>query len=69
MTKHAAAATEKFTRDFLGRVWGPKHDLDAIDEVRDVFASPSGDRVVARWICSGRNCRLAECWVERGGPE
>ena len=87
------AAAEKLARDFLGRVWGPAHDLDAIDElmtedyvivsagrriegraafkawvaefhrnmpgatneVLDVFASPSGDRVLARWICSGKN--------------
>ncbi len=27
----------------------------ATDEIVDVFANPSGDRVVARWICSGTN--------------
>ncbi len=84
---------EKLARDFLTRVWGPEHDIDAIDElmapdyvihsggktirgrdafkawvvefhrqmpeaideVLDVFANPSGDRVVARWINRGRN--------------
>jgi len=84
---------EKLARDFLTRVWGPKHDVDAIDElmspdyvihsggrtirgreafkawvvefhrqmpeaideVLDVFTSPSGDRVVARWINRGLN--------------
>jgi predicted ester cyclase len=28
---------------------------DAYDEILDVFASPSGDRVVARWSCTGLN--------------
>ena len=28
---------------------------EAVDEVLDVFASPSGDRVCARWINRGRN--------------
>lgn len=89
----AAAVAEKLARDFLTRVWGRAHDVDAIeelmaedyvitsagsvirgraafkrwiadfhrlvpgayDEILDVFASPSGDRVVARWLCSGRN--------------
>ena len=27
----------------------------AYDEILDVFASPSGDRVVARWNCTGLN--------------
>ncbi len=27
----------------------------ATDEILEVFASPSGERVVARWICSGKN--------------
>jgi predicted ester cyclase len=87
------AVAEKLARDFLGRVWGPQHDVDAIDELMtpdyvlhsggktirgraafkawivdfhrvmpeavdeivDVFASPSGDRVCARWINRGRN--------------
>jgi len=89
----ATAVAETLARDFLGRVWGPQHDVDAIDElmtadfvlhsggkttrgrepfkswivefqrlmpeavdeVVDVFASPSGDRVCARWINRGRN--------------
>jgi hypothetical protein len=29
----ATAIAEKLVRDFLGRVWGPQHDLDAIDEL------------------------------------
>ena len=48
---------EKLAHDFLTRVWGPEHDID-------VFASPSGDRVVWRV----RDGRLAECWVEREPP-
>lgn len=28
---------------------------EALDEIVDVFASPAGDRVVARWINRGRN--------------
>jgi predicted ester cyclase len=95
MTKPASATAiaERLARDFLGRVWGPEHDVDAIDElmttdyvlhsggrtirgrdefkawiaefqrampeavdeVLDVFASPSGDRVCARWINRGKN--------------
>ena len=27
----------------------------AYDEILDVFANPSGDRVTARWLCSGKN--------------
>jgi len=84
---------ERLAREFLGRVWAPPHDLDAIDElmtedyvitsggrvirgrsafkarvaevhrvlpgatnrVLDVFANPAGDRVVSRWVCTGRN--------------
>lgn len=79
--------------EFLARVWGPDHDLAAIDELmtpdyritsggaridgRDAFkewvrrfqevlldarteplesfATAAGDRVVSRWVCSGRN--------------
>jgi len=29
----AQAVAEKLARDFLGRVWGPGHDIDAIDEL------------------------------------
>ncbi len=84
---------ERLAREFLGRVWAPPHDLDAIDEpmtedyvitscgrvirgrsafkawvaefhrvlpgatnrVLDVSANPAGDRVVSRWVCTGRN--------------
>lgn len=79
--------------DFLARVWGPAHDLAAIDQLmtedyritsggtliagRDAFkawvrhfqdvlldartvpeesfANAAGDRVVTRWLCTGRN--------------
>ena len=89
----ASAAATRLARDFLARVWGPGHDVaaidelmapdyvihsggktirgrdvfkawvvefhrqmpEAIDEVLDVFASPSGDRVVARWVNRGLN--------------
>jgi predicted ester cyclase len=89
----AAAVAEKLARDFLSRVWGPQHDVeaidglmttdyvlhsggktirgreefkawiaefqrlmpDAVDEILDVFANESGDRVCARWINRGRN--------------
>ena len=92
-TDSARQQAEKLARDFLTRVWGRTHDVDAIDElmtedyvitsagkvirgraafkqwiadfhefvpgaydeILDVFANPSGDRVMARWICSGRN--------------
>ncbi len=29
--------------------------LDATNETLEVFASASGDRVVSRWVCRGRN--------------
>lgn len=79
--------------EFLDRVWGPAHELDAIDELmtedytittggklisgrenfkawvqqfqvllqnartvnQEAFANEAGDRVVSRWICSGKN--------------
>lgn len=78
---------------FLTRVWGPSHDLSAIDELMtedytitsagttirgreafkewvrafqrvltdartenlEAFANAAGDRVVSRWLCTGRN--------------
>jgi predicted ester cyclase len=84
---------ERLAREFLGRVWAPPHDLEAIDElmtedyvltsggkvirgrsafkawvadfhrilpgatnrILDVFADPAGDRMVSRWVCTGRN--------------
>lgn len=63
MNNDAIATAEKLARDFLGQVWGPKHEIDLIDElmtgaedeILDVFASTAGDRVVARWINRGRN--------------
>lgn len=93
MKPDAVGKAEKLARDFLGRVWGPKHEIDLIDELMtpdyvihsggkeirgrdafkqwvaeffrnmqgatdeivDVFANSAGDRVVARWVCSGKN--------------
>jgi predicted ester cyclase len=84
---------ERLAVEFLTRVWGPAHDLDAIDElmteeyaihsagssirgrdafkawvgtfqtvlegaeneILEVFADASGERVVSRWLCTGRN--------------
>jgi predicted ester cyclase len=89
----AHSKAEQLAREFLGRVWGPSHDLAAIDElmtedyviisggkpiegraafkawvaefqtrlldaqneILEVFATPAGDRVVSRWLCTGRN--------------
>ncbi|MBA3317241.1 MAG: HD domain-containing protein [Gemmatimonadales bacterium] len=89
----ATGGAEHLAVEFLNRVWGPDHDLDAIDELltedyalttggavvrgreafkhwvrefqtrlRDArttnveaFANPAGDRVVSRWVCTGRN--------------
>jgi len=93
MKPDAVGIAEKLARDFLGRVWGPKHEIDLIDElmtpdyvihsggrgirgrdafkawvaeffrnmpgatdeILEVFANPAGDRVIARWICTGTN--------------
>ncbi|HEX7905146.1 MAG TPA: ester cyclase [Chitinophagaceae bacterium] len=84
---------EQLVINFLNRVWGPSHELDAIDELmtedytittggklvsgrdnfkawvkqfqdlllnartinQEAFANEAGDRVVSRWICSGKN--------------
>jgi hypothetical protein len=84
---------EQLAIEFLNRVWGPSHDLTAIDELmtedyiitsggttisgreafkdwvrhfqellleaitenQDAFSNASGDKVVSRWICSGKN--------------
>jgi ketosteroid isomerase-like protein len=84
---------EQLAVEFLNRVWGPSHDLTAIDELmtedyvitsggttisgreafknwvrhfqrllleaitenQDAFSNESGDKVVSRWICSGKN--------------
>lgn len=86
-------AAEQLALEFLSRVWGPTHELDAIDELmtedyvivsggkaiegraafkswvkefqrllldartenQEVFSNASGDTVVSRWICSGKN--------------
>ena len=88
-----AAKAEQLALTFLARVWGPDHELDAIDELmtedyvivsggktiagrepfkrwvqqfqqvlldartinQEMFANAAGDRVVSRWLCSGRN--------------
>lgn len=93
MTHLVRGGAEQLALQFLERVWGPSHDLDAIDAlmtedyvihsggqsirgreafkqwVRDFqrlladartdnvecFTDPTGERVVSRWICSGRN--------------
>lgn len=90
---HASRRAEALALEFLHRVWGPRHDLDAIDELMtedyvitsggsvvrgrdsfkawvrqfqrvlldartdnvEAFADPSGERVVSRWLCTGRN--------------
>jgi ketosteroid isomerase-like protein len=92
-TASLASNAERLALEFLRRVWGPSHDLGAIDELmtedytitsggtavrgreafkawvaefqthlldartvnQDVFASVDGDRVVSRWVCTGRN--------------
>lgn len=95
-TKPDAASlpeAERLAIEFLTRVWGPAHDLGAIDElmtedyaihsagstirgrdtfkawvasfqtvlegaqneILEVFADASGERVVSRWLCTGRN--------------
>lgn len=84
---------ERLAIEFLSRVWGPAHDLSAIDdlmtedyaihsagtsirgrdafkewvrsfqtvlqdarnEILEVFADASGERVVSRWLCTGQN--------------
>ena len=33
MRASATVVAEKLARDFLGRVWGPQHEIDAIDEL------------------------------------
>ncbi len=92
-TTSPVSSAERLALDFLRRVWGPSHDLAAIDELmtedyvitsggtavrgreafkawvaefqthlldartenQDAFASADGERVVSRWICTGRN--------------
>lgn len=84
---------EQLAVEFLNRVWGPSHELAAIDELmtedyiittggktisgrdtfkqwvqhfqellldaitesQDAFADLTGDKVVSRWICTGKN--------------
>ncbi|MEI9908478.1 MAG: ester cyclase [Bacteroidota bacterium] len=92
-TSNTSETAEQLVIEFLSRVWGPSHELSAIDELmaedyiitsggrtitgrlafkewvknfqellldaitlnQDVFANATGDRVVSRWICSGKN--------------
>lgn len=92
-TDSASRRAEALALVFLQRVWGPQHDLEAIDELmtedyvivsggkairgraafkvwvrefqerlhdaitisHDCFANAAGDRVVSRWICTGKN--------------
>lgn len=43
----AQAVAEKLARDFLARVWGPQHDMDAIDELMTPdYVIHSGGRTV-----------------------
>src|SRR5687768_14454895 len=92
-TTSSPAHPEELALQFLRRVWGPSHDLAAIDDLmtedyvitsggtvvrgrdafkawvaefqthlldartesQEAFVSADGDRVVSRWICTGRN--------------
>ena len=43
----ATAIAEKLARDFLTRVWGPQHDVDAIDELMtNDYALHSGGKTI-----------------------
>ncbi|HEX8245032.1 MAG TPA: nuclear transport factor 2 family protein [Longimicrobium sp.] len=46
----AAAGPESLALEFLGRVWGPAHDLDAIDELmtEDYVITTGGKRIEGR---------------------
>jgi steroid delta-isomerase-like uncharacterized protein len=47
MQTSAAAIAEKLARDFLSRVWGPQHDVDAIDELMTAdYLLHSGGRTI-----------------------
>ena len=90
---NASNLSEQLALEFLRRVWGPEHDLDAIDELMtedyvitsggkairgreafkawveqfqdhlldartenlEVLSNADGDRVISRWICTGKN--------------
>lgn len=90
---HDSKTPEKLVNEFFLRVWGPSHDLDAIDELmtedyiiisggktisgrnafkswvknfqellvdavtisQDAFSNTNRDKVVSRWICTGKN--------------
>jgi len=44
---NAATIAEKLARDFLERVWGPQHEIDAIDELMAPdYVIHSGGRVI-----------------------
>ncbi len=47
MSHEAVAVAERLARDFLGRVWGPRHDIDAIDELMaEDYVIHSGGREI-----------------------
>jgi steroid delta-isomerase-like uncharacterized protein len=47
MRTSAAAIAENLARDFLARVWGPQHDVDAIDELMTAdYLLHSGGRTI-----------------------
>ncbi|WP_339786081.1 nuclear transport factor 2 family protein [uncultured Imperialibacter sp.] len=92
-TTRRIADPVQLSLSFLERVWGPSHDLDAIDELmtedytittggisitgrnefkewvrnfqqkltdaitesQETIRNESGDRVISRWICTGKN--------------
>lgn len=62
----AVALAERLARDFLGRVWGPRHDVAAIDELMtDDYVLHSGGRTI-------RGRAEFKAWVEefqRAMPE
>ncbi|HEX6750302.1 MAG TPA: ester cyclase [Longimicrobium sp.] len=47
MTETRTARPEQLALEFLGRVWGPAHELDAIDELMtEDYAITTGGRVI-----------------------
>ena len=51
--------SEQLVLEFLGRVWGPQHDLDAIDELMtEDYVITSGGKVI-------RGREAFKAWVEQ----